>query len=165
MGRYSRTLCKLGLCVPCTIANRLITEGLIKMRTLVFAIALGLLSLGSAAAAAEDGELSGYVIKLAEKTDLAQPQSINVGGLVIVVIRDSGSRPPQDVSVVAPESLAPLGVVRGVQNDQGVALMGGGYNWHLFKPTTTGDAIVKVAYTENGDGGKRVEREYKLTIE
>ena len=74
------------------------------------------------------------MVKLAEKTDETKPQSVNVGGLVIVVIRDSGSRPPQDVSVVAPDSLEPLGVVRGVQNDQGVALMGGGYTWHLFKP-------------------------------
>ena len=60
-------------------------------------------SLGSSAFAADEGQLSGYVVKLAEKTNLAQPQSVNVGGLVIVVVRDSGSRPPQDVSVVAPD--------------------------------------------------------------
>lgn len=108
--------------------------------------------------------LSGYVVKLAEKTSTSEPQSINVGGLVIAVVRDSGSRPPQDISVVASESLVKLGVVRGVQNDQGQALMGGGYQWYLFRPTTAGDATVKVAYTENGDGGKRVEREFKLTV-
>ena len=84
---------------------------------------------------------------------------------MIVVVRDSGSRPPQDVFVVAPDSLAPLGIVRGVQNDKGVALMGGGYTWHLFKPVKAGNATVKVAYTENGDGGKHVEREYKVTVE
>jgi hypothetical protein len=134
------------------------------MRSCMLALALGLLTLGSSSIAADAGDISGYVIKLAEKTNTAEPQSINVGGLVIVVIRDSGSRPPQDVSVVAPDSLEPLGVVRGVQNDQGVALMGGGYNWHLFKPTKAGDATVKVAYTENGDGGKRVAREYKLSV-
>jgi len=84
--------------------------------------------------------------------------------LVIAVVRDSGSRPPQDISVVASDSLELLGVVRGVQNDQGVALMGGGYTWHLFKPTKAGPATVKVAYTENGDGGKRVEREFKIAV-
>ncbi len=135
------------------------------MRRLVLALALGLLLLSSSAVTADEGELSGYVVKLAEKTDQQKPLSVNVGGLVIVVVRDSGSRPPQDVSVVAPDSLKVLGVVRGVQNDQGVALMGGGYAWHLFKPVKAGDATVHVAYTENGDGGKRVERAYKLTVE
>jgi hypothetical protein len=104
------------------------------------------------------------VIKLAEKTNMTEPQSINVGGLVIAVVRDSGSRPPQDISVEASESLTKLGVVRGVQNDQGEALMGGGYHWYLFQPTEAGDATVKVAYTENGTGGKRVEKEFKLTV-
>jgi hypothetical protein len=135
------------------------------MRNLMLVVACGLLLPGSSAIAADDGSLSGYVIKLAEKTNIAEPQSINVGGLVIVVVRDSGSRPPQDISVVASASLEKLGVVRGVENDEGVALMGGGYHWYLFKPTKAGDATVKVAYTENGAGGKRVEREYKLVVE
>ena len=78
---------------------------------------LGSMVLGSSAVAAGEGELSGYVVKLAEKTDQHKPLSVNVGGLVIVVVRDSGSRPPQDVSVIAPNSLESLGVVRGVQND------------------------------------------------
>jgi len=135
------------------------------MRRIILALALGSLLLGSSAVVADEGQLSGYVVKLAEQTDEQRPLSVNVGGLVIVVVRDSGSRPPQDVSVVAPDSLKPLGVVRGVQNDQGVALMGGGYTWHLFKPAKAGRATVKVAYTENGEGGKRVEREYQVTIE
>jgi hypothetical protein len=134
------------------------------MRSLLLALVLGLQVFGSSVVAAE-GQLSGYVIKLAEKTSESEPVSVNVGGLVIVVVRDSGSRPPQDVSVVAPDSLEPLGVVRGVQNDQGVALMGGGYTWHLFKPVKAGPATVRVACTENGDGGKRVEREYAVHVE
>jgi hypothetical protein len=134
------------------------------MRSVMLFLTLGMSLVGSSVFAADVGEVSGYVIKLAEKTNLEEPQSVNVGGLVIAVVRDSGSRPPQDVSVVASESLEPLGVVRGVQNDQGVALMGGGYTWHLFKPTKAGAATVKVAYTENGDGGKKVERTYKLTV-
>jgi len=135
------------------------------MRCILLALALGLLVLESSAVAADEGQLAGYVVKLAEKTEQDKPLSVNVGGLVIVVVRDSGSRPPQDVSVVASELLEPLGVVRGAQNDQGVSLMGGGYTWHLFKPVKAGAATVKVAYTENGDGGKRVTREYKITAE
>lgn len=135
------------------------------MRSSILILALASMLLGSSAFAADAGQLSGYVVKLAEKTNMAQPQSINVGGLVIVVVRDSGSRPPQDISVVGSDALKSLGKVRGVENDEGLALMGGGYTWHLFKPTQAGNATVKVAYTENGDGGKRVERAYKLKIE
>ena len=74
------------------------------MRNYLLAMALGLTLCRTAAIAADEALLSGYVIKLAEKINLEEPQSINVGGLVIVVIRDSGSRPPQDVSVEASES-------------------------------------------------------------
>lgn len=133
------------------------------MRYIVTAV-LALACLGLISSPAHADELSGYVVKLAEKTDTAEPQSINVGGLVIAIVRDSGSRPPQDISVVASETLKSLGTVRGVQNDQGQALMGGGYTWYLFQPTQPGEATVSVAYTENGDGGKRVEREFKLTV-
>jgi hypothetical protein len=138
---------------------------MLKTYLLAFTFALAALStIAHAADSSSEHGLTGYVVKLAEKTNASEPQSINVGGLVIAVIRDSGSRPPQDVSVVASKSLEKLGVVRGVENDEGVALMGGGYNWHLFKPTKAGNATVKVSYTENGDGGKRVQREYKLTV-
>lgn len=135
------------------------------MSRLVPSLVLLSFALCSPIVAAETSELSGYVVKLAEKTSTTAPQSVNVGGLVIAVVRDSGSRPPQDISVEASDTLQPLGKVRGVQNDQGVALMGGGYTWYLFQPTKAGSASVKVAYTENGDGGKRVERVYKLTVE
>jgi hypothetical protein len=134
------------------------------MLRLTLAIAIGLLTLNTAAMA-ESTELSGSVVKLAEKSDTAQPVTVNVGGLVIAVVRDSGSRPPQNMAVVASDSLQALGIVRGVQNDQGQALMGGGYTWHLFQPTKAGDVTVKVSYTENGDGGKRVTRDFKLSIE
>ncbi len=135
------------------------------MRRFILALAVTFFAIGSSAIAADEGQLSGYVVKLAKKMDQQRPQTINVGGLVIAVVGDSGSRPPQDISVVASDSLEPLGVVRGVQNDQGVALMGGGYTWHLFKPIKAGPATVKVAYTENGDGGKRVDRTYQLVID
>jgi len=133
------------------------------MHRLIIVASLTFMSSANAVAVAAD-ELSGYVVKLAEKTSTAEPQPINVGGLVIAVVRDSGSRPPQGISVVASENLQPLGAVRGVQNDQGVALMGGGYTWHLFKPTEAGEATVNVTYTENGNDGKKVAREYKLDV-
>jgi hypothetical protein len=134
------------------------------MRLFLAATLFSFLSIGTIASAAE-GELSGYVVKLAEKTNADEAQSVNVGGMVIAVVRDSGSRPPQDISVTGSESLELLGKVRGVQNDEGVALMGGGYTWYLFKPTKAGEATVKVAFTENGDGGRRFQQTYKLAIE
>jgi hypothetical protein len=42
--------------------------------------------------------------------------------------------------------------------------MGGGYTWYLFKPSKAGAATVRVVFTENGDGGKRVERAYSLSV-
>lgn len=132
------------------------------LRILITAFVSYLLAANSIAVAAD--ELSGYVVKLAEKTSTTEPQSINIGGLVIAVVRDSGSRPPQEISVVASENLQSLGTVRGVQNDEGQPLMGGGYTWHLFKPTVAGDATVTVSYTENGNGGKKVKREFKLSV-
>lgn len=130
-------------------------------RTLVLAAAvLGLLTESVVA-----DEFSGYVVRLAEKTSTTEPQSANVGGLVIAVVRDSGSRPPKDISVVPSAGLEPFGTVRGVQNDQGIALMGGGYTWYLFKPAQPGDATVKVSFTPNGVGAQKVERTYKLKVE
>jgi hypothetical protein len=127
-------------------------------------VAIATLAFAPPTMAAEVDGLSGTVLKLAEKTPLERPLSVNVGGLVIAVVRDSGSRPPQHVAVTASEKLRALGTVRGVQNDEGVALMGGGYTWHLFQPTAAGNATVQVAYTEYGKDGKRVQREYRLAI-
>lgn len=122
------------------------------------------LSMLSSSSFAADEELSGYVVKLAEKTKTDEPQNVNVGGLVIAVVRDSGSRPPLDIAVKASENLQSLGTVRGVQNDEGVALMGGGYTWHLFRPKEIGEATVKLTYTENGNDAKKVVREYTLSV-
>jgi hypothetical protein len=134
------------------------------MLRFVTASVVGFMLTSSFAAAAESTVISGSVVRLAEKTEMERPVTVNVGGLVIVVIRDSGSRPPQDVSVVVPKQLEALGVVRGVQNDQGVALMGGGYTWYLYRPTKAGESTIQVSYQENGDDGKEVKREYKLSV-
>ena len=117
---------------------------------------LGLFAVSLPAGAAEVAKLSGAVLKLSEITD--KPFAVNSGGLVVVIVRDSGSRPPQNVKVEAPRAFQPLGVVRGTQNEQGQPLMGGGFTWYLFTPVTAGDTSIKVGYTENGEGGKKVQR-------
>jgi hypothetical protein len=136
------------------------------MCRLFYALAIGCLELSvlaSPAGAAEDLKLSGGVLKLSEIAD--RPFTINTGALVVVIVRDSGSRPPQDIKVDAPRAFQPLGVVRGTQDEKGQALMGGGYYWYLFTPVTAGESTIKVNYTENGEGGKKVQRVYKVKVE
>src|SRR5215471_1795449 len=90
-------------------------------------ISLGFIATATPAPAAKADEpttLTGGVLKLSEITD--KTFDINVGGLLIVIVRDSGSRPPQDIKVEAGRAFQVLGVVRGTQTDQGQALMGGG---------------------------------------
>jgi hypothetical protein len=128
----------------------------------VVVILVGLTSIAARAGAAEPVKFSGAVLKLSEVTD--KPFTVNLGGLVVVIVRDSGSRPPQQIKVEAPRALERLGVVRGTQTDQGQALLGGGYTWHLFTPVAAGETTIKVRYVENGDDGKKVERAYKVTV-
>ena len=115
------------------------------------------------ARAAEPAKLSGTILKLSEITD--KEFNVNVGGLVVVIVRDSGSRPPQEIKVDPSKAFQALGVVRGTQDDKGQALMGGGYNWYLFTPVTAGETTIKVSFMENGTGGKKVERAYKVKVE
>ncbi len=122
-----------------------------------------LLALASSAQAADETKLSGAILKLSEITD--KPFTVNTGGLVVVIVRDSGSRPPQDIKVDAPRAFQALGVVRGAQDEKGQLLMGGGFTWHLFTPVTEGETTIKASYIENGDGGKKVAREYKVKVE
>ena len=63
------------------------------------------------AGAAEPLSLAGAVLKLSEVAD--KPFTMNTGGLVIAIVRDSGSRPPQNIKVDAPRAFRALGVVRG----------------------------------------------------
>jgi hypothetical protein len=127
------------------------------------AVLIAISSFPIAASAAEEPKLSGAILKLSEIAD--KPFTVNVGGLVIAIVRDSGSRPPQNIKVDTPRAYQALGVVRGTQNEQGQALMGGGYTWYLFTPVTAGETTIKVSYTENGDGGKEVERIYKVNVQ
>lgn len=121
------------------------------------------LSLTGNILAQDKPQLSGTILKLSEISD--KPFTVNVGGLVIAIVRDSGSRPPQNIKVDAPREFKALGVVRGTQNEQGQALMGGGYTWYLFTPRTANETTIQVSYVENGDGGKKVERTYRVKVE
>jgi hypothetical protein len=123
---------------------------------------IALVGFVSIADAANELRLSGSVLKLSEITD--KTFAVNTGGLVVVIVRDSGSRPPQDIKVDAPRAFQALGVVRGTQTDRGQALMGGGYTWYLFTPVAAGDTNITVSYGENGGGGKKVERSYKVKV-
>jgi hypothetical protein len=90
-------------------------------------------------------------------------KEVNNGGLVVVRVNDSGSRPPQDIRVQADRQFQALGRLRGVAEKQGKPLMGGGYTWVLLKPVTEGDGTIVVSFTPN-DGGTPVKREFKVKV-
>jgi hypothetical protein len=106
--------------------------------------------------------LSGGLIILQDKPADAAKE-VNVGGLVVVRVNDSGSRPPQDIRVQADRQYQPLGRLRGVDEKDGKPLMGGGYTWILLKPVSEGDGAIVVSFTPNDDGTP-VKREYKVKV-
>jgi hypothetical protein len=106
--------------------------------------------------------LAGNVIILQGKPG-ATAKEVNNGGLVVVRVNDSGSRPPQDIRVQADRQYQALGRLRGVAEKQGKPLMGGGYTWVLLKPVNEGDGAIVVGFTPN-DGGTPVKREYKVKV-
>jgi hypothetical protein len=115
--------------------------------------------------ASERGEaevVTGNVIMLQGKSG-GEAKVVNNGGLVIVRVQDSGSRPPQDIIVNVDDRFQKLGQVRGVAEKDGKALMGGGYTWILLKPVLDGEGIVAVSFKAN-DGGKVVKKEFKVNV-
>lgn len=100
-----------------------------------------------------------------ESSGYAAP-SVNVGGLLIIEIPDSGSRPPQDMSVKTGGAFEQIGKLRGINTDRksGRPLMGGGYTWFLYTPKKESKAEdVEVKWTPNGGGGPKTKT-YKLEI-
>jgi len=98
----------------------------------------------------------------------APSKEINVGGLLIVEIPDSGSRPPQNMGVKTSANFEQLGKLRGINTDRksGRPLMGGGYTWFLFTPKSESKAEeIEVKWTPNGGGGGApVMKKYKLSV-
>ncbi len=93
------------------------------------------------------------------------PTPLNVGGLLVVEITDSGSRPPKNMSVKVGRAFERLGQLRGIHTDKnsGKPLMGGGYTWFLFKPVNKSDMeTVEVTYTP-AEGSPKTET-YKVKI-
>lgn len=125
------------------------------MGKLFSVVVLGALLVSSQVLGADT--VSGSVIVLEEKT--TKDTTVNVDGLVVVVIPDSGSRPPQNIKVDAGRAYKQLGTVQA-----GNVAPGGGYTWYLFKPVNAGETTITVSYTENGEG-KKVERTHKVKIE
>jgi hypothetical protein len=106
--------------------------------------------------------LGGTVIILQGKPGVEAKQ-INNGGLVVVRVNDSGSRPPQDIKVEAGRQYQELGRLRGVAEKHGEPLMGGGYMWILLKPVSEGEGTIIVSFKPN-DGGTPVKREFKVNV-
>jgi hypothetical protein len=136
---------------------------------MLFLIVAAVTTLGQYAGGADSRaatEVSGRVLIL--KDVMTEPTGpLNWGGLIIVEIRDSGSRPPQDIKVDAGKCL-PLGHVRGVAtNREGKPMMGGGYTWYLFKAPAEGQSVaIEASYVPNGEpNAKPVKRDYRLRLD
>jgi hypothetical protein len=132
-------------------------------------ITVALAAIGSSAFGDEpkdSAEVQGRVLILKEATK--EPVgTVNSGGLIVVEITDSGSRPPQDMRVEGGKCV-PLGHVRGVAtNKEGKPMMGGGYTWYLFKvPADAGGVEIDVSYLPNGQSTpKPAKRRYQVKVE
>jgi hypothetical protein len=135
----------------------------------LFLLAAAMTTIGLDAKAADRPaatEVSGRVLILRD----VMPKPIgpvNWGGLIIVEIRDSGSRPPQDIKVDGGKCV-PLGHVRGVAtNREGKPMMGGGYMWYLFKAPAEGESVaIEASYVPNAEPSvKAVKRHYQVRLD
>jgi hypothetical protein len=123
-------------------------------------------STGFAEEQKDSAKVAGQVLILKEVT-AEKAGTMNWGGLIVVEISDSGSRPPQDIHVDGGKC-TPLGHVRGVAtNKEGRAMMGGGYMWYLFKaPADERSVEIEASYTPNGQKTpKPVKRHYQVQLD
>jgi hypothetical protein len=117
-------------------------------------------------AAANKDLLKGHALTINVTSESAPSTDINVSGLLIIEIPDSGSRPPQNMSVKTSRTFEQLGRLRGINTDRksGRPLMGGGYTWFLFTPKNESKTEeVEVKWTPNG-GGAPMTKKYKLKV-
>ena len=105
--------------------------------------------------------VSGSVIMLQGRR-AAEGKEVNVGGLVVVRVPDSGSRPPQDILADGGGQFQRIGEVRGVREENGQPQAGGGYTWVLFKPVTEGQGTIVLSFKPNE--GEPVKREFKVNV-
>lgn len=137
--------------------------------TTAFAFLIGLTAAYESRAQETAGSkdlLKGHALTINVTSEGAPSTDINVNGLLIIQIPDSGSRPPQDMSVKTSGTFEQLGKLRGINTDRksGRPLMGGGYTWFLFTPKSESKAEeVEVKWTPNG-GGKPMTKKYKLQV-
>jgi hypothetical protein len=135
--------------------------------TFLFALAIATISSNSFAEEQKgSAEVKGRVLILKEMTP-EKAGTINWGGLIVVEISDSGSRPPQDIQVDGGKCTA-LGHVRGVAtNREGKSMMGGGYTWYLFKaPADARSVEIEASYTPNGQSTpKPMKRHYQVQLD
>jgi hypothetical protein len=126
-------------------------------------LALPVIIVGAALAQDEgstyEGQIHGRVATLG---DTKTPTEVNVGGLLIVNIKDSGSRPPREMKVDVGRAFKRLGKVRGINVKDGRPLMGGGYTWFLLTPREKGTHEVTVSYI-NADN-EPVKKSYKVEV-
>ena len=114
-----------------------------------FQVLLTFSFLGWPVSFAHSQTISGGVVILTEATSVEE--SVNVDGLVILEIPDSGSRPPQNIQVTQ-TGFKDLGEVQGVRtNEEGEPMMGGGYTWYLFQATQgPRSGTIEAQYVPNG---------------
>jgi hypothetical protein len=110
-------------------------------------------------ASTDEGDIHGRVAILGEVKGMTE---INLGGLLIVNVRDSGSRPPTEMKVDAGSAFKRVGKVRGINVKDGRALMGGGYTWFLLSPRQKGTHEVTVSYV-NADK-ETVKQTYEVEV-
>ena len=116
--------------------------------------------------AANKDLLKGHALTINVTSEGAPSTDINVSGLLIIEIPDSGSRPPQNMSVKTSRTFEQLGKLRGINTDRksGRPLMGGGYTWFLFTPKNESKTEeVEVKWTPNG-GGSPMTKKFKLKV-
>jgi len=111
--------------------------------------------------------IHGSVVILKEA--MTNNTSVNLGGLVVVLIPDSQSHPPQEIAVHASSPQATfLGHVRGARStDDGQTLFGGGYTWYLFRASElTKNLQIDVSYIPNGNQTPtRIHRTHQIEIQ
>ncbi len=110
--------------------------------------------------------IKGDLLLLSEVTTFhdGQPLRVNRAGLIVAIVRDSGSRQPKNIKVDGGQHFKQLGVARGSQNEDGENFIGGGYTWYLLQPITTGTHTVQVSYRENDDSNTPVVKAYSIEV-